>query len=273
MVEYRTSIEAIHKVYDTNGSSPVLVTCDDIEDWVCKYDQSVNSLFNEFIASRFLNLWGLSTPPMSLVTVLPEHIPNTMIGGRLQTRFFQKHCFGSKLLLHAKEVDEFFEIFKSNYYELAKINSREDFLKIGLFDLWISNEDRNHNNYNLILKPEQDGTYTFNAIDHVACFNSGGLNMPLYHLTQDETLLTTDAAKILFSKGVKLNAALDNLAEDLYLCSNECHENLEDILADLPDSWGIDRAQVRNYIEQIFDKNWLQQTEQIFRQYVQLGIH
>lgn len=32
------TIEDIHKVFDTQGSSPLLVTCEDFRDWVCKYD-------------------------------------------------------------------------------------------------------------------------------------------------------------------------------------------------------------------------------------------
>jgi len=273
MMQYRTSIEATHKVFQTNGSQPVLVTRDDLEYWVCKYDSSVYSLFNEFIASRFLNIWNIPTPPIGFITVLPEHITDSIIGGRIQPRFFQKHCFGSKYLSYAKEVDAFFESFKNNTYELNKINSREDFLKIGLFDLWLSNEDRNHNNYNLLLKPEDDGTYVFNAIDHVNCFNTGNLGRPLYHLSENESILKSEIVDVLFSKGAKLRGIVDELSQELYICSTRCRESLDDILSDLPATWDLNVDQIRRDIEQIFEIAWLQDTEEIFKRYVQLGIH
>jgi len=272
MVEYRTSIEALHKVFPTSGSSPVLVTCDDLEDWVCKYDQSFNSLLNEFLASRFLDLWGISTPKMSLITVMPEHIPDRIIGGRLQPRFFRKHCFGSKFLTYAKEIDEFFLFFKNRRHALSKLNPKSDFLRIGLFDLWVSNEDRHQNNYNLLINPEPNGTYRFYAIDHVNLFNGGNLRMAPCHLADNESILTSNVANVLYKKGTKLKETVDNLVKDMYLCAGACHANIKEIVEDLPETWDIDRAQVLRDLEQIFKIGWLKQTEQVFRKYVQMGI-
>jgi hypothetical protein len=270
-LDYRVTIEEVHKIIPTNGSSPVLVTCDDIEEWVCKYDQAVMSLFNEYIASSFLKLWGLNTPPISFITVEEDHIPESM-RARLQLRYFQKHCFGSKFMMYAKEIDDFFKTFKGNYYETSKIASKKDFLKIGLFDIWLSNEDRNHNNFNLLLNPDDDGFYSFYAIDHVACFNTSNLHMQLAPLTKQDSILTTDVANVLFSKGTKLSAEVDNLVQDFYLCTNRCRQNLDGIIADVPDSWGIKTNEISDNLEKIFDEEWLQQTEEVFRQYVQVGI-
>lgn len=47
------TIEEVHKIFPTNGSSPILVTCDDFRDWVCKYDRTSKNLFNELIAAKF----------------------------------------------------------------------------------------------------------------------------------------------------------------------------------------------------------------------------
>ena len=69
------TIQEIHKVYDTRGSSPILVTCDDFNNWVCKYDHSSKKLFNELIASEFAKIWGINVPETSLIQVKIEHLP------------------------------------------------------------------------------------------------------------------------------------------------------------------------------------------------------
>lgn len=61
MKELQT-IEEIHKIFDTQGSSPLLVTCDDFNDWVCKYDRFPQYLFNELIASKFAVIFDIKTP-------------------------------------------------------------------------------------------------------------------------------------------------------------------------------------------------------------------
>jgi hypothetical protein len=48
-----TSIENIRKIIPTKGSTPVLVHCSDLNDYVCKYDQLKGKLFNEYLAVRF----------------------------------------------------------------------------------------------------------------------------------------------------------------------------------------------------------------------------
>jgi len=68
------TIEGVHKVFDTQGSSPLLVTCNDFNDWVCKYDRFPKYLFNELIASEFAKLWGIKTPETSLIRVKSEHV-------------------------------------------------------------------------------------------------------------------------------------------------------------------------------------------------------
>lgn len=53
------TIQKVHTIFETGGSSPLLVTCNDYNEWVCKYDKFSNYLFNELIASEFAKL-GIS---------------------------------------------------------------------------------------------------------------------------------------------------------------------------------------------------------------------
>ncbi len=266
------SIEAIHKVYNTTGSSPVLVTCNDLNEWVCKYDRSSISLFNEYVAASFLQLWGLKVPEFAFVTIHPHHIPEKILSGRTQGWLFEKGCFGSCLSPYALDLNETFKAFKGKTYDLSKIDNKEEFLKIGLFDLWLANEDRHPNNYNLLLNPEPDGSLSFVPIDHVACFNGGNMDKELYLLNEVETILNSPLAKVLFRPGTDLNKTVDKLTEELYICSARCHEKLPEILAKLPITWGLDKDRLEHDIQQIFSEKWLTQVAEIFRHYIQTGI-
>lgn len=271
MAEYRQSIQEIEKIFETGGSLPVLVTCNDLEDWVCKYDRnSVSLLVNEWIGSRFLQLWEVPTPDISLVSISEGHIP-AELRPPLQPAFFNKHCFGSSYLPYAKEMDYFFTTFKDDRYQLDKIGNRQDFLKIGLFDIWLSNEDRNHNNFNLLLNPEKSG-YKFYAIDHGASFNTASLHHGIYGINEHESILTTEVANILFSRGQRLIHMVNKLEEDFYICAERCRKALPDILDELPESWAVNKTEVQTSLDEIFQEQWLAQTKNLFRQFVQVGI-
>ena len=59
----------------TTGDIPILVTCSDMSDWVCKHGRMYPSvLFNEVIGSTFAELWDLKTPQISFVNVLTVYI-------------------------------------------------------------------------------------------------------------------------------------------------------------------------------------------------------
>ena len=69
------TIEEVHKIFNTTGSSPLLVSCNDFNDWVCKYDKFPKYLFNELVTSEFARLWNINTPETALIKVKNEHIP------------------------------------------------------------------------------------------------------------------------------------------------------------------------------------------------------
>ena len=97
MVTLQT-IEEIHRLFPTMGSSPALVTCDDFRDWVCKYDRSPLNLFNELIAAKFAQIWELMTPEVCFIQVKQDHVPLQKFP-QLQYDFFNKECFGSLYLM------------------------------------------------------------------------------------------------------------------------------------------------------------------------------
>ena len=263
------TIEEVHKIFNTSGSSPLLVTCDDFKDWVCKYDKSPKHLFNELLASEFAKLWNIRTPETALIIVKDEHIPFDKFP-QLQPAYFKKECFGSLYLKNTKEIDlSFIPLFREKSFR-NKIQQKSDFLKIALFDIWLANEDRNHNNFNLLLHYSSNNTTFFYAIDHVNIFNSSFLVYGIADLTEDDTIIKTELAKLLFGNVRKLTEIVDKLVESFYLCTIECENNLELIFDLIPNSWLIDKAEIKTkMLKHLFSDEWKKQCEVNFRTFIQ----
>lgn len=262
------TIEEAHKMFPTSGSNPLLVTCNDLNYWVCKYDKSPSCLFNELVASEFAKLWYINVPETSLIKVEKDHVPTAKFH-KLQPNLFDKDCFGSLFLPNTKELDlTFIPLFKEKNFR-NKILIKSDFLKIALFDIWLANEDRNYNNNNLLIHYAKDNSLSFYAIDHVAIFNSSFFNYGLQSLTEDDSILNTDLAKLLFAKDRKLGETVNKLVESFYLCTKDCEKNLDNILALLPNSWAIDTVNIKAKMEQyLFNDAWKRQCEDTFRAFI-----
>ena len=265
------TIEEVHKVFDTYGSRPLLVTCEDFRDWVCKYDRFPKYLFNELIASEFAKIWNIRTPETAFIKVKPEHIPLEKFP-QLYIRWFDKECFGSLYLENSKEIDQSIILMFDNKSFRRKLADKEYFLKIALFDIWTANEDRNHNNFNLLLYISAEQMNFFYAIDHVNIFNMSFLDYGIEDLTEEDSIIKTDLAKILFGNDRKLTDIVNNLIENFYLYTVEC-EKLEDILALVPESWNIDIRLIKDrIIQNLFSQEWKTKCEFNFRKFVQTSI-
>ena|SRR5690606_28752652 len=120
------TIEEAHKLFRTSGSSPLLVTCNDFRDWVCKYDRSSKNLFNELIAAKFAEIWGIRTPEIALIQVRKEHVPAYRFPN-IQFNLFEKECFGSLYLESSKEIDlSLIPLFKEPNFR-KKLGDKKDF--------------------------------------------------------------------------------------------------------------------------------------------------
>lgn len=262
------TIQEVHKMFTTTGSNPLLVTCNDLNDWVCKYDQHPKYLFNELLASEFAKLWRINVPETSLIKVKREHIPFEKYP-KLQPNLFDKDCFGSLFLQNTKEIDlTIIPLFREKSFR-DKITEKSDFLKIALFDIWLANEDRTYGNNNLLLHYAKDNRLSFYAIDHVDIFNSSFFNYGLEPLTDDYTIINTDLAKLLFASDRKLGETVNKLVESFYLCTKDCEINLDNILALVPNSWAIDTVDIKAKMEQyLFNNAWKKQCEDNFRAFI-----
>lgn len=132
------------------GSRPLLVSCEDDNNYICRYSSHSppKNLIKDYIAYNFLKEWGIKCPEYSLVYIDKDLIPKNYIGNFTQPRCFDIPIFGSRFLKDAVMIDNF--MGNADYNSKRKIKNKIDLLKISFFDLWICNEDRNNNNYNLL---------------------------------------------------------------------------------------------------------------------------
>jgi len=169
------------------------------------------------------------------------------------------------------EVDlSLIPLFKEKSF-INKFSNKEDFLKIALFDIWLANEDRRHNNFNLLVKFDENNIKFFYAIDHVDILNtSSALRYGITALTEEETIINTELAKILFSRIRGLPLIIESLVEKMYLCTIDCRNKIDEIFTLIPDSWLIDKEDYKEkIITNIFSDTWKKSCENNFRSFIQ----
>ena len=264
---YLNSIQQISKQYETNGSSPVKVMCNDTNEYVCKYFRSNTGkavkLFNEYLASSFLKIWNLKTPDFTFVKIKKNHlIPN------LNYVWFDKYCFGSKFV-KATEIDLFsFDAFSR--LDKNKNYIFQDLLMIGLFDIWLCNEDRNLNNTNLLYNESEKSLI---PIDHTEIYNSNGLDMKPTLLTDFETILTQKFIKTFFSKKYYYSN-FENFHKkaknNFYLYTKNCEKNLDEILNKIPKVWDLDISYLKKSLNIYFSSTWKQEVLKTFEYFLSI---
>lgn len=259
-------------VIETSGR-PLMVEASDLKTYLCKHtrNQKANLLFNELLANSFLQLWSLSSPEMVLLNIKREHITVEILSGWIQYANFKKPCLGFEYLQFAHTLSEMDMGIKSNQAAKQKIINKNDLLRIVLFDIWLANEDRSPNNFNLLLNPESQG-YRIIPIDHEYIFNSNSPEKDLYPLNEGDSLISTNFFLSLFPKQNRKNIVklaqqiIEEFKENLVIC----HENVEQILDNIPDEWNIDVDARRGQLTQIFSSNWHSKSIDTFNSFIQL---
>lgn len=264
--KYLNSITEIkpEDCYQTQGSRPVRVFCNDFNYYVCKYNSGTGFpflLFNEYIAACFLKIWNLPVPDFAFVRIDTEHVYKT----NYPYHYFDNICFGSRFYGNFIEVDKFFlknPIIKSNNSTAWK-----SFIKIGLFDIWLCNEDRHFNNLNMLFNLQ---TKQFIPIDHACCFNTSNLDKDPYLISKDESILTSPFINHIFLR--PLQRDFDNLYSslkgDFKTDTSRCYEELDSILDNTPLAWKPDKEFLKSRLDIFFNENWLNNCTDHFAQLI-----
>lgn len=265
MLANLSSISTISRVIDTAGSYPVVVMAEDIEEYACKYD-APSKLINEYIGYQFLQLWGFELFPAAFIQIKREHVPDNILGGRIQIPMFERPAFGLLYNNNAGDINNALLGLRKDSYEIAKFEQRfEELMKIGLFDLWLANDDRNHNNYNLLTIGNR-----FIPIDHSNLFDGNGLGRKLSPLTWEDSVLSSDLAITFLNNRKKMTAMHDELLENFPIFVTSCKAALSDIVLAMPDVWCNDKADLIERISTSVIDNpaWIQQTNTTFSELI-----
>ncbi len=124
----------------------------------------------------------------------------------------------------------------------------------------MGNEDRSHNNYNLLLSTDPD--YVFMPIDHERCFNGNSLTTTrgMVILTEDETLLNTELTSLVLRNFKGLPALVEEIAAKYYLWVADCENSLENVVNAMPDQWGIAKDDKIALLKStLFQPNWIEE--------------
>ncbi|SIS65516.1 HipA family kinase [Belliella pelovolcani] len=265
------SIEEVNKRYETAGSRPLLIHASDMEFYICKYPYhwQDSKLLNEYLAYNFAKIWGLPIPEMKLIDLKREHLPAQMLGMQLNYISIEVPLISSLKIQGITElIDEIAQGYTSNV--ISKFD-KHLLLKIALFDIWLSNEDRNTGNMNLLINLDSNILKPI-LIDNEKIFNSGSLFRPLLEITYEDSLFYTYLFRKVFGSRNRRNIKLIHEIEASLqpLCSL-CFSQLSQIVEQIPYEWGYDRNQVQESLnENLFSEEWMGRVRQTYLQFAGL---
>ncbi len=252
-------------VYQTAGSHPFLIQCDDLAYYLVKYKSSVEAynLFKEYLAASFLKVWELNIPDFDFVEVKEKHWVSHF---DLNPFDYEHTCFGTKFSRNYFDLTDFAQ--NNSKFRANQFFRKEEIFEIALFDIWVANEDRNAGNPNLMYDISKENRLV--PIDHQHIFNSGCLDYPLESLTFDDSILYHPVIGAFFNKKELTNLPLDKIKTRYYLCLDKCYQSLDTILGTIPENWYITKN-IKVLIEKnLFSDTWKEETWNTFLGFLQI---
>lgn len=243
----------------TTGNSPVKIIAEDYEMYLAKNSKSKNpacDIINELLAHCFLKLWELKTPEIAILDFSTDLVRPEYSKANHNPLFYQKPVFGSKWKKNAFDSNKFIDL--KSKFDNRDFNDPLDVFKIGLFDIWVENDDRKPTNHNLMFEEDDNQKFNIIPIDHCYIFstmNYQSLSAANFCPIANENLLVTDLAKSL--KKIKhQNRNWD--AEDkeyFYLCISKCEKYFEEIIRYIPTEWNFSVEDAKSLKSLLFDNN------------------
>ena len=262
-------VVSIQEKINTAGSEPLRLICDDYETYYVKNHQLGNpasTIINEVLCHFLLKQWDINTPEIALINLEPASIRKDY-GYKHKPIYYNRLAFGSKELEASFDISKIIDI--KGKVDYRKYHSAEMFAHIGLFDMWVDNEDRGPELKNLMIY-ETDGRYNFLAIDHAAAFRTGAyetLTFNEFYPTEDNFLLQSG-----FFKGLKSilnndNQWIRNEEEKYYLYITRCKQEFSKIALLIPPEWGFTKKYETLVSDFLINQD---RNKQVFNEYLRL---
>lgn len=225
------------------SQSPLFVISDDFKFYYLKTPSNNTpelSIIKEFLCHFLLNCWELKTPPIAALKVDPNFI-GINLSPHHKSEYFKRTCFGSENLESSSDFISLLSL--SSKYDYNKFSAPLDLLKIGLFDIWIENDDRKPTNPNLLVQETGTG-FDLYAIDHALTFSSmkfTDLNPALdLGVSYNDSLLNTDLAKSIAKYAFKGSSNwFEQINSYFYNVVNNSNVFFNKILESIPEDLGL----------------------------------
>lgn len=160
------------KDFKTDGHKPALVLADNGLKYVvkpCMANGFDYCIYSELLAHFLLKLWQIQTPEIALIKVEKELLNNSDNAKHYKTDSFKNLFFGSQFIENNFELNNFLSFAKKIDYK--KIWEPEKLIQLGLFDLWVENDDRKPSNFNILLDCSTS-KFAIVAIDNACIFST-----------------------------------------------------------------------------------------------------
>ena len=246
----------------TTGHSPIKMLCDDSEVYIVKTTKggvgpTDYEIVSEFLCSVLLELWNLNRPDFAGVVVPEQLITEGNLSNRHHPSFYRgRICFGSLIVKNAREVSILTD--DDSLWSISLLNQPLDYLKIGLFDLWVCNDDRKPSNPNLLMVPDGKGFDLF-AMDHAYTFGTlpyGDLR-PQLQVSWNESILFSEQAIRIAGEN---HEAVASLSTYFYQYVERCKQSFPGILQGIEECLNLNIPE-KAYLEQfLFDKTRIDST-------------
>jgi len=250
-----SAISKIDKRYET-GDTPFLILCSDSKSYVCKYKRPglpANKLVCELIGARIAKSWRIITPEIAFVEM------NGFWDGYPYSHDTVAPVLGSQFLKGVADLSQY------NFDSVPKTRKTvNQLLRIALFDMWVANEDRTANNYNMLFNIDSQDVI---SIDYGGVFNSNVISRPLFNLNKDDSILSSELAGRLFSNQFSMGV-LEHLKEYYMASINRSKAECGKIIADVPPQWEITVEDFENKLAELFDERWIDSVWDNFMQII-----
>ncbi len=251
------NVAGVLKLLDT-GDRPIKIIAEDDKVYLIKHNISgylQSNLIREWICYQIFKKLEVSIPKADLLYFEPMSFMNEL--KVLTGRFSDQIVFGSEWL-EARDLKD--ELYEANIKSEQKLTNPTELAEILVMDLWLKNNDRTHNNLNLIVSNRK-----LYAIDHSATFDQD----PFVRLANSvrkgyfvepgevgDLLVNSNYFKYYFNKyaGEFEESGLDLCNKIVQLDS----ALLEQIVESVPSEWNLTEKEGRAIIDYlIFRKNKL----------------
>lgn len=267
------SIEKVNEYVDT-GRRPFYVFADDLQLYLAKGSRlnSTDLLVREWIGANAAQSFGLEVPPFLPIWIEREHWPDAEKMARIGIHW-DIPCFASRFVKNAKDIS------RENAPQIAghfKNDTKAilQFLKLGIFDLFMAADDRNEYNMNLLLSRSRSGV-CLTLIDHEGILNEGSaLLNGLAEQTREDSILLSTMGRLI-QRGIS-RADFVNLryqvVEEFLQWASSSHTSVERWLESCPKEWLSNPDIYRKILnDEFFAEAWVQQVVKQYVEYTELA--